>query len=73
MTRFWKSDMKTTYEVRDGRLIVDGTLLPLGKGQILLALLKAGWKGVEGLLSADLAQRLLLADPRILPLTRRAG
>lgn len=65
--------MKTTYELKDGRLLVDGAALPLNKGLILLALTKAGWKGVEGLLSAELAARALLADPRIGALLRRAG
>jgi hypothetical protein len=65
--------MKTTYEVRDGHLIVDGALLPLNKGLILLALSKAGWKGAEGVLSPELASRTLQADPRIGALLRRAS
>jgi hypothetical protein len=62
-----------TYEVQDGRLIVDGRSLPLNKGLVLVALLKAGWRGFDGPLSADLGLRTLEADPRIGALVLRAG
>jgi hypothetical protein len=67
---------RTAYEIREGRLLIDGRPLPLGKGLILLALAKAGWNGAEGPLDAGLAQRALSADPRLgmlLPPRARAG
>ena len=54
-----------TLEVRDGRLIANGSTVPLNKGLILLALTKAGWNGSDGLLSPALSRRLFQADPRI--------
>lgn len=62
-----------TVELKEGRLIIDGTLIPLSKGSIFLALLKAGWRGAEGLLSAELVDRILVIDPRIGALVRHAG
>lgn len=53
------------YEVRDGLLTVGGRPVPLSKGLVLLALLRAGWKGAEGFLPPEVALRLPLADPRI--------
>jgi hypothetical protein len=67
---------RSPYEVRDGRLLMDGAAVPLAKGLILLALAKAGWNGAEGRLDAALARRLFAADPRIavaLPTRARAG
>jgi hypothetical protein len=67
---------RTPDEVHDGRLLFQGTPLPLPRGLSLLALAKAGWNGAEGRLDADLGRRLLAADPRIaiaLPPRARAG
>jgi hypothetical protein len=52
-------------EVTQGRLKINGVLIPLGRGLIFRALAKAGWTGLEGALSEELTKNLLRADPRI--------
>ncbi len=58
-------DTPEVYEVKEGRLAVNGRLLPLSRGMIFVALLRAGWKGVEGILPLELARKALSLDPRL--------
>jgi len=58
-------EQAVTYEVNRGELRVNGAALPLRRGLILLALVRAGWRGTDGVLSEEFARRLALADPRI--------
>jgi hypothetical protein len=59
-------DANEVYEVLpDGRLSVNGRVLPLGRGFITVALLKAGWRGAEGVLPLDLARKAIAMDPRL--------
>jgi hypothetical protein len=58
-------DTPEVYEVKEGRLTVNGRVLPLGRGVILVALLRAGWKGIEGILPLELARKALSLDPRL--------
>jgi hypothetical protein len=58
-------DTPEVYEVKEGRLAVNGRVLPLGRGAIFVALLRAGWKGVEGILPLELARKALSLDPRL--------
>jgi len=58
-------EQAVTYEVNQGELKVNGGVLPLRRGLILVALARAGWRGGDGVLSEEFARRLLLADPRI--------
>lgn len=64
---------RATYEVREGRFLVNGKALPLRKGLIIQALARAGWHGDDGVLSLEMARKTLLADPRIDLLTRRSA
>lgn len=58
-------DLKTTFEVKNGLLSVDGRVIPLRRGMVMVALLKAGWKGVEGILPLDLVRRAFQLDLRL--------
>lgn len=60
-----------TTEVKQGLLIVNGRELPLRKGLVLRALLKAGWHGTDGILSELLQARLLATSALIEVYTRR--
>lgn len=60
------SDARELYEVlSDGRLAVNGNILPLSRGMITVALLRAGWRGGEGVLPLDLVRKALALDPRL--------
>ena len=59
------SDAPEVYEVDEGRLFVNGCLVPLGRGLITVVLLRAGWKGVQGLLPLEVGRRALALDPRV--------
>ena len=58
-------DAAETYEVKEGLLSVNGRPVPLGRGLIAIALLRAGWKGSEGLLPLEMARKALALDPRV--------
>lgn len=58
-------DLNETYEVKEGLLSVNGRLVPLSRGVITVALLRAGWKGAEGTLSLQMARKALALDPRV--------
>ena len=58
------------YEVKEGRLYIDELPLPLGRGLVILALLKAGWNGVDGVLPLEVIARLPIVDPRVSLFTR---
>jgi len=53
------------YEVKGGTLFVNGESVPLRKGIVYAALARAGWKGVEGLVSRELFEKVIEADRRI--------
>ncbi|HXX94614.1 MAG TPA: hypothetical protein VEN81_13350 [Planctomycetota bacterium] len=53
------------YEVKQGRLFVNHEPIPLRKGAIYAALVRAGWKGQEGPLPADLVENMLRLDQRV--------
>jgi hypothetical protein len=59
------SDAAEVYEVKEGLLFVNGSLLPLGRGLITVVLLRAGWKGAQGLLPLELARKALALDARV--------
>ena len=60
------NDANDLYEVlKDGRLSVNGRVLPLGRGFVTVALLRAGWKGVGGTLPPELVRKALDLDPRV--------
>jgi len=54
-----------TYEVRDGKLLVDGDAVPLRKGIVYAALARAGWNGHEGPLPLKLVADMLRLDRRV--------
>ena len=54
-----------TYEVRDGKLIVNGESIPLRKGIVYAALARAGWNGHEGPLPLKLVADMLSMDRRV--------
>ncbi len=58
-------DSPEVYEVKEGRLAVNGRVVPLGRGLVLVALLRAGWKGIEGILPLELARKAVSLDPRL--------
>jgi hypothetical protein len=66
------SDAAEVYEVKEGLLFVNGNLLPLGRGLITVVLLRAGWKGAQGILPLDLARKALALDPRVGFLARQS-
>jgi hypothetical protein len=53
------------YEVKEGRLFVNGERVPLRRGVVYTALAKVGWSGHEGPLPADLVEAMLRLDRRI--------
>jgi hypothetical protein len=53
------------YEVKGGRLLVNGEGVPLRMGVVDAALARAGRKGYEGPLSGDLALKVLHLDRRV--------
>jgi hypothetical protein len=53
------------YEVRDGKLLVDGETVPLRKGIVYAALARAGWNGHEGPLPLKLVADMLRLDRRV--------
>ena len=57
--------MNANYEVKGGKLIVNGEAIPLRTGIVYVALARAGWKGYEGPLGNDLVDRMLKLDRRI--------
>ena len=59
------NDAPEVYEVEEGLLYVNGSLLPLGRGLITVVLLRAGWKGVPGLLPLEVGRKALALDPRV--------
>jgi len=56
---------EATYEVKDGRLFVDGEPVPLRKGVVYAALARAGWNGHEGRLPLKLVADMLRLDRRV--------
>ena len=59
------SNPNTNYEVRDGKLLVDGEAIPLRKGVVYAALARAGWTGREGPLPLELVAEMLRLDRRV--------
>ena len=59
------NDHEARYEVRDGKLFVDGEVIPLRKGIVYVALARAGWTGREGLLPLKLVADMLRLDRRV--------
>jgi len=59
------SDHDARYEVMDGKLLVDGEIVPLRKGIVYAALARAGWNGHEGLLPLKLVADMLRLDRRV--------
>jgi hypothetical protein len=59
------NDAPEVYEVKEGRLYVNGSLLPFGRGLITVVLLRAGWKGAQGLLPLELGRKALALDLRV--------
>ncbi len=53
------------YEVKDGRLFVNGESVPLRKGIVYAALARAGWNGHEGPLPLKLVADMLRLDRRV--------
>ena len=53
------------YEVKDGKLLVDGEPIPLRKGIVYAALARAGWSGHEGRLPLKLVSDMLRLDRRV--------
>lgn len=53
------------YEVKEGKLLVDGETVPLRKGIVYAALARAGWNGHEGPLPLKLVADMLRLDRRV--------
>jgi hypothetical protein len=53
------------YEVKEGKLFVNHESIPLRKGIVYAALIRAGWRGHEGRLPADLVETMLRLDQRV--------
>jgi hypothetical protein len=53
------------YEVKEGNLFVNHERIPLRKGIVYAALARAGWRGYEGRLTADLVENMLRLDQRV--------
>jgi len=51
------------FEVANGTLRRNGLPLLLPKGLVLRALLRSGWRGVDGALTDEVAQRLVEEGP----------
>ena len=56
---------EASYEVKDGRLLVNGEAIPLRKGIVYVALARAGWNGHEGPLPVRLVADMLRMDRRV--------
>jgi hypothetical protein len=56
---------EAAYEVREGKLIVNGEAVPLRKGIVYAALARAGWNGHEGPLPLKLVADMLRLDRRV--------
>jgi hypothetical protein len=54
-----------SYEVRDGKLLVNREPVPLRKGIIYTVLARAGWDGHEGPLAPAMVESMLRLDQRI--------
>ncbi|HZE99871.1 MAG TPA: hypothetical protein VE981_22885 [Planctomycetota bacterium] len=54
-----------TYEIKEGKLYVNGDPVPLRKGVVYAALARAGWDGYEGELDHDLVEQMLRLDRRV--------
>ena len=54
-----------TYEVRDGKLLVNREPIPLRKGIVYVALARAGWDGHEGALTPGIVESMLRLDRRV--------
>jgi hypothetical protein len=54
-----------SYEVRDGKLLVNSEPIPLRKGIVYVALARAGWNGHDGPLTTDLVESMLRLDRRV--------
>jgi hypothetical protein len=68
-------DQENRYEVRDGKLVVNGEAIPLRKGIVYAALARAGWNGHEGPLPLKLVADMLRLDRRVslMALARETG
>lgn len=53
------------YEVKNGALQVNGEIVPLRKGVLYTALVRAGWSGYEGIIPTPIAERMMQLDRRI--------
>jgi hypothetical protein len=53
------------YEVKEGKLFVNGESVPLRKGIVYAALARAGWNGHEGPLPLKLVADMLRLDRRV--------
>jgi len=53
------------YEVKNGQLLVNGDPVPLRKGILFRALVRAGWRGDDGTLPPPLVESVLRLDRRI--------
>lgn len=58
-----KTDVR--YEVKEGKLLINGEILPLRKGIVYVALARAGWNGDEGPVSREFFEKVLDADRRL--------
>lgn len=56
---------EASYEVREGKLLVNGEAVPLRKGIVYAALARAGWNGHEGPLPLTLVADMLRLDRRV--------
>jgi hypothetical protein len=54
-----------SYEVKNGRLLINREAIPLRKGIVYVALARAGWTGHEGPLTPDVVESMLRLDRRI--------
>ena len=53
------------YEVKNGKLFVNREAIPLRKGVVYAALVRAGWRGHEGPLPAIVVESILRLDRRV--------
>ena len=54
-----------TYDVKEGKLLVNHEAIPLRKGIVYVALARAGWTGHEGLLTPEVVESMLRLDRRV--------
>ena len=59
------NEIDARYEVKNGKLFVDGEAIPLRKGIVYAALARAGWNGHEGPLPLKLVTEMLRLDRRV--------